>query len=43
VVIKKDGRIIDELAGSVKNMNDITNNRVEYLALVTTYLSGKRR
>lgn len=34
VVIKKDGRVIDELAGSIKNMNDITNNRVEYIALI---------
>ncbi len=34
VVIKKDGRVIDELAGRIKNMSDITNNRVEYIALI---------
>ncbi|MFP3871845.1 MAG: ribonuclease HI family protein [Candidatus Natronoplasma sp.] len=34
VVIKKDGRIIDELAGSIRNMDGLTNNRAEYIALI---------
>ena len=34
VVIKRDGKIIDELVGQMKNMDDMTNNRAEYLALI---------
>jgi len=34
VVIKRDGKIIDELVGPIKNMDDMTNNRAEYLALI---------
>lgn len=34
VVIKRDGKIIDELVGPLKNMDDMTNNRAEYLALI---------
>ena len=34
VVIKKDGKIIDELVGPLKNSDNMTNNRVEYLALI---------
>ncbi len=34
VVIKRDGRIVDELVGKLKNMDDMTNNRTEYLALI---------
>lgn len=34
VVIKKDGRIIDELVGSLQNMDDMTNNKTEYIALI---------
>ncbi len=33
VVIKRDGKIIDELVGKL-NMDDITSNRAEYLALI---------
>ncbi len=34
VVIKKEGKIIDELVGPLKNSEELTNNRVEYLALI---------
>lgn len=34
VVIKKDEKIIDELVGPLKNSEELTNNRVEYLALI---------
>lgn len=34
VVIKEDGRIIDELAGSLKAKDGMTNNRAEYIALI---------
>ncbi len=34
VVIKEDGRIIDELAGSLKARDGMTNNRAEYIALI---------
>ncbi len=34
VVIKRDGKTIDELVGTFKNSEDMTNNRAEYLALI---------
>ncbi|MBS3816697.1 MAG: reverse transcriptase-like protein [Candidatus Thermoplasmatota archaeon] len=34
VVIKKDGRTIDELTGKIRKMDGLTNNRAEYLALI---------
>lgn len=34
VVIRKNGKIIDELVGPLKNSDNMTNNRVEYLALI---------
>lgn len=34
VVIKKNGQILDEVVGPLKNDNDLTNNRAEYLALI---------